>query len=88
MFGSIPIQDVDVETFGEKWRQHSDKMRKMTSKRLNRRPEIMREIRLIPTRVRRYFLAPVGFMEIPVGYARKDLSALVKIAENLLLHTR
>ena len=61
---------------------------KMTSKRHNRRPDIMHESRLTIPRVRRHFLAPVGFMEIPVGNARKDLSALVKIAEILFLHTR
>ena len=46
----------------------------MMSKRHNRRPDIIHENRLTPPRVRRHFLAPVGFMEIPVGYARKDLS--------------
>ena len=57
-----------------------------TSKRHNRRPDNMQESRIIPLCVRRHVLAPVGFMEIPVGYAVKDLSALVKIAENLFLH--
>ena len=53
----------------------------------------MHEIRLIPpsrppplpaARLRWHFLAPFGLMEIPVGYVRKDFSALMKIAENLL----
>ena len=67
---------------------HDVKTCKMTSKRNNRRTDIMHESRLTFPHVRRYFLAPTGFMEIPVGYARNDLSALVKISENLFLHTR
>ena len=66
-----------------KWHQTC----KLTSQRHNRRPDIIHESRHTPPRVRRHFLAPVGFMEIQVGYARIDLSALVKIAQNIFLHT-
>ena len=38
--------------------------------------ESMHESRLTPPHVRRHFLAPVGFTEILVGYARKSASAL------------
>ena len=64
------------------WRQNMQ----ITSKRHNLRPDIIHESRLTRASVRRHFLALVGFMEIPVGYVRKVLSALVKIAENLFLH--
>ena len=37
-----------------------------------RRPDVMHEISLTPRHVRRHFLSLFGFMEIPVGYARKD----------------
>ena len=55
----------------------------MTSKHHNRRPDIIHVSRLTLPHVRRHFLAPVGFREIPVGCARKNLSAPVKIAEIL-----
>ena len=34
------------------------------------RPDIMHKSRLTPSHVRRHFLSPVRFTEIPVGYAR------------------
>ena len=60
MFGSAPTFDVDVVTFGTKWRQN------LMSWRHN---DVLYEGRNTP-HVRRHFLAPVGFTEIPVGYAR------------------
>ena len=86
-FGSY-LQDLDVETIGRKWWQHDVKTCKMTSKHHNRRPNIIHVSRLTLPHVRRHFLAPVGFREIPVGYARKDLSAPVKSRKSFLLHTR
>ena len=59
----------------------------MTSKRQNRHPDIMHESRLTPRQhVRQQFLAPVGFMEIPVGNARKTfIFALQNSALSLFL---
>ena len=81
----------DVETFGGKWRQHDVKTCKITSKPHNQRPDIMHKSSYTPwcktvPGVRRYFLAPVGFMEILVGYAGKDLSALVKSRKPFLAY--
>ena len=68
MLVSAPSFEVDVITFGRKWpenlmlwRQFYDvKTDVATSKG---RPDVMNESQ--------HFLAPVGFTEIPVGYARK-----------------
>ena len=61
-----PVLYVDVETFGGNWRQDV-KNDVSTSK-----SSYWRELSYTPN-VRRHFLASVGFMEIPVRYARKEL---------------
>ena len=50
----------------------------MTSKRQNRHTDVMHESSL----VRRHFLAPVGFVEIPVGYARKNDVVILNFDQN------
>ena len=62
-FGTAPLLYVDVETFGGNWRENDIKTSKSSYRRHTR------ESSYIP-RVRRHFLAPIGFTEIPVGYAR------------------
>ena len=63
MVGSVPLLYVDVVTSGGNGRANDVK----TSKR---HTDVMHESRLTPIYVRRHFLAPVGFTESPVGYAR------------------
>ena len=66
-FGTAPLLDVDVETFGGNWRENDVKMSKMTSKTSYWRHA--RQSSYTP-----HFLALVGFTEIPIGYTRKGLS--------------
>ena len=61
---------VEIETFGGNWRENDIKTSKLISKHQNRHPYVMHESRLTPPHVRRCFLAPVGFTEISVGYAK------------------
>ena len=66
-FGSVPFEDVDIEMFGGKWRQDVQDDVKTSRSSFWR---YARELSYTP-HVRQHFLAPVGFTEIPVGYARK-----------------
>ena len=65
-FGAVSLLYVDVETFGRNWRQNVKNDVK-TSYRSHARDSSY------TPHVRRHFLAPVGFTEIPVGYARKTV---------------
>ena len=75
MFGSALLLYVYVETFRGNWRENEVKMSKSSYWRH------ARETSYTP-HVRRHFLAPVGFAEIPVGYARNIL-AYCLIEENV-----
>ena len=70
-FGTAPILHVDVETFAWNWRQNDVKTSKSSYWRH------ARESSYTP-HVRRHLLAPVGFMEIPVGYARNLILKCIK----------
>ena len=70
---------VDVETSGRNWSENDVKMSKMTS---NHHTDVMHEGPLTPPHVRRHFLAPIEFMEIPVWYARNSLSCMSPSSTN------
>ena len=73
-FGTAPPLCVDVEKFGGNWRENDAKTSKMTSKRP--KSAYWRHAWESPytPHVRRHFLAPIGFTEIQVGYARRGVS--------------
>ena len=60
---------------------------KMMSTRQNCHPDVMRECHLTPPHVT-YFLAPVGFMEILIGYARKEFLSQAKTSDFLIRYGR
>ena len=62
-FGMAPLLYVDVETFGGNWHENDIKTSKSSYWRH------ARESSYTP-HVKRHFLAPAGFTEISVGYAR------------------
>ena len=79
-FGTTPVLYVDVETFGGKlmwkWRQDFQNEVKTSKSSYWRHA---RETSYTP-HVRRHFLAPVGFTEILVGYARiQSLPLLLRL---------
>ena len=57
---------------------------KMMSRHQNHHTDVMQVSRFTPPHVRRHFLAPVGFKEIPVGNARKFFLTLIHDTENSL----
>ena len=78
-FGTAPLLFIDVETFGGNWRENDIKTSKSSYWRH------IRELSYTPL-VRKHFLAPVGFTEIPVGYARKYCHCLPFSLYDLLLN--
>ena len=81
-FGTVPLLYVDVETFGGNWRENDVKMSKMMSKLSYWHHA--RESSYTP-HVRQHFLTPVGFMEIPVWYARKNI---LSVSHWSVIHNR
>ena len=67
------------------WQKMTSQTDIMMSKR---HPDVMHESCLTPPHLTIHFLALVGFTEIPVGYARNDSSAQLKITENLAWYAR
>ena len=84
-FSTVPLLNVDVKMFGGNWRENDVKTSKMISKSLYWRHA--RESSYTP-HVRQYFLAPVGFTEIPVGYARKEFLTQAKASDFLIWYAR
>ena len=65
MLGLAPIYDVDVKRFDEKWRQ-----KHVVTSKTDVSKTTWRHARESSYTLRWHFLAPVGFEEIRVGYAR------------------
>ena len=77
MFCSAPIYDIDVGTFGGKWRQNWHQNVTKPSWRHARASSYT-----IPEpRVRRHFLAPVSDAEIPAWYARNINPYTIRLFE-------
>ena len=68
-FATAPLLYADIETFGGNWRENDVNTSKMRSKSSYWRHA--QESSYSP-HVRQHFLAPVGFTEIQVEYARKQ----------------
>ena len=68
MFGSAPLLYVDVETDVKMTSRRQTYVKTSESENRNSHTDVMHESRLTPPHVRRHFLAPVGFTDIPVGY--------------------
>ena len=70
-FDTAPVLYVDAKTFGRNWHENDVRMSKVTSNHQNRQTDVIPLESSYTSHVRQHFLVPVGFTEIPVGYARK-----------------